>query len=116
MKIVVGRIDYSFDPTNRKITFSDTYTGLRLARIGIITNVTAGILIYRFNSPTTNGSLIGLELTLGYDTTAMSASDELQIIVDIRHRPDPALGRVVDLLERLNETSGKILERLYEIR
>jgi len=54
----------------------------------LITNVTDGIIIYNFADPTNGGSVTydasinTTTLTLEHDTSAMSASDEIQIFID----------------------------------
>jgi hypothetical protein len=70
------RSDYVFAPAAQTITFTNPVS---LTRIGIITNITSGIIIYNGADPTTIGTLAGKVLTLAYNTTAMSATDNLQI-------------------------------------
>ena len=54
----------------------------------LITNVTDGTIIYNFADPANGGSVAydaainTTTLTLEHDTSAMSASDELQIFID----------------------------------
>jgi hypothetical protein len=47
-----------------------------------IVNATDQIMIYCFADPSLGGSLSGNTLTLTFDTTAMSATDELQVYMD----------------------------------
>ncbi len=79
---IVDKIHYTFDASAQTITFSATYTGLELGHIKIITNVVDNLMIYQFNDPSMGGSLAGLVLTLNFDTTAMSDTDDLQIFVE----------------------------------
>lgn len=70
--------DYIFDASARTVTAND-FTSVK--KIGIITNVTDNIIIYNFADPAKGGTLAGNVLTLDYDTTAMSDTDELRIDV-----------------------------------
>ncbi len=81
-KQIVNIANYTFDASAQTITFDATYTGLELAHIELITNLIDNVIIYQFNKPTKGGALVGLVLTLDYDTTAMSDTDELQIFIE----------------------------------
>ena len=116
MKVVVSRADYSFSATAKTVFFADKYSTLRLAQIGLITNATAGIVIYKFNSATTNGVLSGTDLVLDYDTTAMSNIDDLQIILDIT---DPNIDTLADIdrtLTNIYKINMEILECLQQFK
>ena len=71
---------YTFDASAKTITI-DNISSLSLEQILVITNVTDNIIIYNFADTTKGGSLTGFVLTLDYDTTSMSDTDELQIWV-----------------------------------
>ena len=86
--------DYVFNKTAKTIVFSD-YTSIRLEGIKLITNVTAGTIIYQFNSSTKLGTLSGNTVTLAYDTSAMADTDKLMIIYD------PPSGGFFDRVTRL---------------
>jgi len=81
---VVNKADYTFNKTAKTITFSSTYTGLELAQIQLITDVTNSTVIYQFNKAGYGGTLVGLVLTLAYDTTGagFNNTDNLMIIVN----------------------------------
>lgn len=81
-KRIVNQADYTFSAAAKTVTFSASYTGLELGHVELITNVASNILLYQFNKPGRGGSLVGLVLTLDYDTTAMSDADPLQIFVE----------------------------------
>lgn len=83
-KQIVQISDYTFNAAARTVTFGAAYTGLELANVELITNVVSGtnLIIYQFNKPGKGGSLAGLILTLAFDTTSMSNSDPLMIIVE----------------------------------
>lgn len=88
-KKIVNIADYSFNAAAKTITFSGAYTGLELANIELITNLVNNEVIYQFNKPTKGGTLFGLVLTLTYDTTSMSNTDELQIFVEAQFLTTP---------------------------
>lgn len=79
MTIVVE--NYTFDASAKTITLLGL-SAVSLAGMKIITNITDGIIIYQFNSPTKGGTLAGNVLTLEYDTTAMDDADTLMILYD----------------------------------
>jgi len=84
MKIQVG-VDigsYTFDAAAKTITFSGLGT-LALEQFLLITNVTDNVVIYQFNNPALGASLAGSVLTLDFDTTTMSNTDSLQILMNI---------------------------------
>ena len=78
--------NYTFDASAKTIVVSGNF---KLRRIQLITNVTDGIIIYNFADGNKGGSVSynstddETTITLEYDTTSMSDSDELQIFVDI---------------------------------
>ena len=73
--------NYSFDKTAKTVTFTDFSTVL-LERILLITDVTAGVIVFQFNDNTLGGSVSGNVLTLTYNTSALANTDKLQIIYD----------------------------------
>jgi len=73
--------NYSFDKTAKTVTFSD-FSSIRLDRVLLITNVTANVVIYQFNDPALGGTASTNVLTLTFNTSGMSNSDDLQIIYD----------------------------------
>lgn len=79
MKIQVK--NYTFDPINKIVTFSD-FTDILLESVLLITNVTTNQIIYNFANPATGGVAIGNQLILDFDTTTMSSSDALQIFYE----------------------------------
>ena len=70
--------DYTFSASAKTITSSDFN---KLSEIALITNVTDNIIIYNFADATKGATLSGEVLTLTYDTTTMSDTDKLQIIM-----------------------------------
>lgn len=83
MKKIIG-LDlgaYTFDPQVKKIGFTGVGS-LTLDQILLITNSVTGNIIYNFADPTAGGTLNNNVLTLEYDTTSMSATDPLSIIIN----------------------------------
>ena len=82
-KGIVQGGNYTFSAANQTITFSSDYLGMSLSDITYITNITSGVatVIYDPFDVAKGGVLNGLTLTLAYNTTLMSDSDPLQIIV-----------------------------------
>jgi len=73
--------EYTFDASLKTVRFDD-YVSISLDGCLLITNVTDGIGIFQFNSPSLGGTVATNVLTLEYDTTTMSDSDDLQIWYD----------------------------------
>ena len=97
---------YTFTPSTRTVTINNRF--VKQENLLLITNVTKGVVIYNFsdpdlkatsyvgnaaNSATVNGQSAGLAQTttqgsqtttivLNYNTTSMSSTDKLQIIID----------------------------------
>jgi hypothetical protein len=90
--------NYTFNPTAKKVTFSD-YTSISLERVLLITNVTINEIIYSFADPAKGGSVSGNVLTLDYDTTGMSSTDKLQIWYEDIELPAIEEGNINSLLE-----------------
>jgi len=77
--------NYTFDASEQTIDIEGNFT---LRQLILITNVTDGVIVYNFADPSSGGSvsydgfLNKTTITLEYDTTTMSDSDELQILLD----------------------------------
>ena len=78
--------NYSFNPATRQLTFNDYTNTLDLDSILLITNTTDGIIIYNFTDPNLLGTISGNVLTLAYNTTSMSATDELSVFYDDKEK------------------------------
>ncbi len=78
-KIVVDT--YTFTAAAKTIDMPSV-SGLEIEGIQLITNVVDNVIIYQFNNPAKGGTLSGTTLTLTYDTTSMSDTDQLMIIYD----------------------------------
>ena len=73
--------NYNFNAAAKQIILSD-YTSVDLESLLLITNVTDNIIIYNFAGQGKGATVTGNVLTLDYDTTSMSDSDNLQIFID----------------------------------
>jgi hypothetical protein len=78
--------NYAFSAATQQVTLPD-YTALSLESLLLITNVTDNIIIYNFASPGKGATISGNVLTLSYDTTSMSDTDDLQIFIDDGNSP-----------------------------
>ena len=72
---------YTFTAAAKTISHAD-FSDITLAGIQVIVNVTDQIIIYNFADTTKGGTLATDTLTLEYDTTTMSDTDELMILVE----------------------------------
>lgn len=99
-------LSYSFDASEKKVTFTD-FTTIDLERVLMITNVTDNIIIYLFKTPTKGGTVSGNILTLTYDTSTMSDSDDLQIFYDDVYY-DTLTDALYELISRLDPLAGAI--------
>ena len=77
--------NYKFDASAQTITISGYYT---LRKLVLITNVTDGAIIYNFADAGAGGTVSYNQdfdettISLAYNTTSMSDSDELQILIE----------------------------------
>lgn len=72
---------YTFSASGKTVT-SASFSDVTLAGIQLIVNATDNIIIYNFADPSLGGTLATDTLTLDYDTTSMSDTDELMILVE----------------------------------
>ena len=73
---------YTFSASGKTVTFTGGIT-LTLKQILAIVNTTRNIIIYNPTAVATGGTLSGQVLTLTYDTTTHSNTDQLMIVVDV---------------------------------
>jgi hypothetical protein len=105
---------YTFDPTAKTVTFSGLSQQVTLANILLITNVTANTIIYNFASSTTGAvSFVNNVLTLDYDTTSMSATDVLQIYIDVESYEE-SLATLLRRMNKLLESNAVVDSRLRQ--
>lgn len=74
---------YSFNPSTNTLTIIGLSFNLALEQLLLITDATAGITIFQFNISNMNGSISNNVITLDYNCSALSATDALQIYVDV---------------------------------
>lgn len=80
--------NYTFNASSQTLVVDSNF---KLRTLQLITNVTDGEIIYNFADPNKGGTTSYSTLdnkttiTLEYDTTSMSDSDELQIFIDTPH-------------------------------
>lgn len=95
---------YTFNALTHKITLTDIT--VQLDALLLITNITNNVIIFNFADSTKKATVSGSTITLQYDTSNMSDSDELQIFYDdaleygltdseLRNTPIPISGTVV---------------------
>jgi CRISPR/Cas system endoribonuclease Cas6 (RAMP superfamily) len=105
---------YTFNPTAKTVTFSGLSQQITLANILLITNVTANTIIYNFASSTTGAvSFVNNVLTLDYDTTSMSATDVLQIYIDVESYEE-SLATLLRRMNKLLESNAVVDSRLRQ--
>jgi hypothetical protein len=71
---------YTFDASEKTVSHA-SFSDVGLNGIQLIVNVTDQIIIYNFADTSKGGTLATDTLTLEYDTTSMSDTDELMILV-----------------------------------
>jgi|694.fasta_scaffold15820_11 hypothetical protein len=101
MKILIN--NYTFNSTTKQIALTD-YTSVDLEAFLLVTNVTDNIIIYNFADPTKGGTVSGNSLTLDFDTTSMSNTDDLQIFIE--DGTSPASNEAI-------EESNELLSAIY---
>jgi hypothetical protein len=72
---------YTFDASEQTVTHAD-FSDITLEGIQMIINTTDQIIIYNFADTAKGGTLSTDTLTLEYDTTSMSDTDKLMILVE----------------------------------
>lgn len=91
---------YTFNPGAKTVTFSGLPQAITLSNILLITNVTRNTIIYNFADTATGAvSFNNNVLTLTYDTASHSASDVLQVFLDVESKEES----LHDLLRRMNK-------------
>jgi hypothetical protein len=82
-KGVVPATSYTFNAGAKTITFGANYSTIALSDILYVLNAKSGTatVIYDPTDAAKGGTYAGRTLTLNYDTTSMSNSDPLQIII-----------------------------------
>jgi tetrahydromethanopterin S-methyltransferase subunit B len=107
---------YTFDAAAKKVTFSGLRQAITLSNIYLITNSTTNTIIYNFaSSAKGNAGFTNNVLTLDFDTTAMSNTDDLQIILDVESLEETLqtlLRRMNKLLESNTVVDSRLRQRV----
>lgn len=91
---------YTFNPGAKTVAFSGLPQNITLSNILLITNVTRNTIIYNFADTATGAvSFNNNVLTLTYNTASHSASDVLQVFLDVESKEES----LHDLLRRMNK-------------
>lgn len=98
----------TFDASEKTVTHA-SFSDVTLAGIQLITNVTDQIIIYNFADTAKGGTLSTDTLTLEYDTTTMSDTDELMILVEDGSATLPVSGTVT---ANLSATDNAVLDAI----
>ncbi len=119
--------DYTFDASAKTVTF-DSFGVIDIKRVLLVTNVTDNIIIYNFADATVGGTAATNVLTLDYDTTAMSDTDDIQIYYDMgslvkrideasatityigQAQDDSDIGDPVWQIQRIDTSSGTVIQ------
>lgn len=101
---------YNFNPSGKTINFSLT-PAIKADEIMLIVNLTRSVVVYNFASQSEGGVFGNNVLSLTFDTTAMSASDKLMVIVAEKDREQILLQKIVDLLQESNEMFFNVNEQ-----
>ena len=108
--------NYSFNAATKQVTLAD-YTTIDLESLLLITNVTNNTIIYNFAGQGKGATVSGNILTLDFDTTSMSNSDNLQIFIDDGFSP-AANATIEELTNALNDNNSflrRILQALTPV-
>lgn len=73
--------EYTFRPASRQVVLWG-YPTVNLKSLLLITNTTSNLIIYNFSDPTVGATVSNNVITLAYNTTSMSATDDLQIFYE----------------------------------
>lgn len=91
MKQIVGTDvgSYTFNASAKTITLVGLSTVLQ-QQLLIITNTSHNVVMYQFNNALLGGTIAGNVITVICNTSSMSNTDSLQIIIDYQEQPIPA--------------------------
>ena len=112
--------DYTFNPTNRTVLVKDVYARKRFL---LITNVTTGDIIYQFNDSALGLSDIAFDydnytatLTLTFDTSSMSSTDSLQILLEEESTDITVNQRFIDPVSKIRVSNPEnLIDTDFEI-
>lgn len=96
----------TFDASAQTVVHAD-FSDITLAGIQLIVNATDQIIIYNFADTAKGGTLATDTLTLDYDTTSMSDTDELMILVEDGVATQAVTGTIT---ANLSATDNQVLD------
>jgi hypothetical protein len=116
-KKILDPIHYRFDAAGNKIHFHDKHAlSLKHEEILIIINLTkANELIYNFACKSEGGTYDGKILSLTYDTTSMSDSDELMVVISDIDNTAINTKLIVDLLKDSADLRTDLTQEEFQI-
>jgi hypothetical protein len=105
---------YTFNPANKTVTFTGLQYTITLANVLLITNTTANTIIYNF-ADATNGAVSFADnvLTLDHNTVSMSATDALQIYIDVESY-DESMATLLRRMNKLLESNAVVDSKLRQ--
>lgn len=94
--------DYAFNKTTKQVIFLGRDYPKSLEEVLLITNVTTGDIIYNFADKLRGGSIDSNVLTLIFDTTKMSDTDNLQIFIESNVYQEDVIKMMTTILKTVN--------------
>lgn len=107
-KRILDNTEYTFDASAKTITFVEN---IELTKLLLITNITDNVIIYNFACDGFGGTISKKVLTLEYDTTLMSDTDSLSIIIYEENKLIET-NELLKLIREQNNAQNDILEEL----
>jgi tetrahydromethanopterin S-methyltransferase subunit H len=114
---VLERLDYTFTPSTKTIVINNKF--IPREKLTLITNVTTNQVIYNFSDPalratsysaTINSSMVeSTTIVLNYNTTSMSSTDKLQIVIDENEEKFIPAESYLDSTNKLRVTTPQAL-------
>src|SRR3989304_2961545 len=107
---ILDSLYYRFVPENKKIVF-DSQLGLKHQDILLVINLSKmNQMIFNFGSATQGGTFINGELILVYDTTGMSSSDKLMVIVRDKDESKFYLEKIFNEISNQNKKTEFLID------
>jgi regulatory protein YycI of two-component signal transduction system YycFG len=108
-KRILNNDEYIFDSIARTIKFNQIFD---INQILLITNITDNIIIYNFACEGFGGSILNRTLTLEYDTSLMSSTDDLQVVIYEESLINVERNNTLSIIERQTEVLDECLDHL----
>jgi hypothetical protein len=112
---ILDRKGYTLNPATRTVTFPDV---IKQEQLILITNVTAGQVIYNFSDPSLKATSYSTDIfgasgtttiVLNFNTAAMTSTDKLQFIVDQANEQIEPSEILKDPVNKLRVSQGEAL-------